>query len=315
MKTTIGRLTVGCVLACCLISNAHAQSETITNDTEAPVLVVTNPVSGTVDEPMIQLEGYSTTALSGLTFDVSNAAEVVTGQQGFVTDQYYDENLGKFTTNYFQCFDVDLTNGLNIITLHATGLAGDVTTSNFTFTVDYSGKTNPPAVRITWPQNGMQVSGSSFTLDGMLADPTASVAAQIVDTNGAISTASGVVERNGRFWLDNLPLNGGTNTLTITVTDAAGNTSVTNLCVVKSTLLVTMNPVTPASRLWEPKVNLTGTISDPSQAVWVNGVKGHNNGNGTWFANNVPTTPGGVASFTIDAYTADEKQPDGSYGN
>ena len=62
--------------------------------------------------------------------------------------------------------------------------------------MDYSGKTNPPAVQITWPQNGMIVSGRSFTLDGMLADPTASVAAQIVDTNGATSMASGVVERD-----------------------------------------------------------------------------------------------------------------------
>jgi hypothetical protein len=275
------------------------QSITLTKDTAAPLLVVTNPVSGTVDEPMIQLQGYATKSLSGLTFDVSNALGVVTGQQGFVTDQCYDTNLWKLTTNYFQCFDVDLTNGPNIITLHATDLAGNVTSSNFTFTVDYSGKTNPPVVQITWPQNGMQVCGSSFTLDGMLADPTASVAAQIVDTNGTTnSVLSGVVERDGRFWLDNLPLSSGTNTLTITVTDAVGNTSVTNLCVVQSTLILTMDPVTPASQLWQATVNLTGTISDSSQAVWVNGVKGHNNGNGTWYANNVPTTPGGVASFS-----------------
>jgi len=49
--------------------------------------------------------------------------------------------------------------------------------------------------------------------------------------------------------------------------------------------------------------------------VWVNGVKGHNNGDGTWYANNVPVTPGGVASFTIIAYSPDETQPDGSHGN
>ncbi len=76
-----------------------------------------------------------------------------------------------------------------------------------------------------------------------------------------------------------------------------------------------MNPVVPDSDLWKSKVNLTGVISDPSQAVWVNGVKGHNNGDGTWYANDVPTSPGGVASFTIIGYEPDEPQPDGSYGN
>ena len=62
-------------------------------------------------------------------------------------------------------------------------------------------------------------------------------------------------------------------------------------------------------------VNLTGTISATDWAVWVNGKKGHNNGNGTWYANDVRTTPGGVASFTATAYSSDEMQPDGTYGN
>jgi hypothetical protein len=62
-------------------------------------------------------------------------------------------------------------------------------------------------------------------------------------------------------------------------------------------------------------VNLTGTISDPTYAVWVNGVKGHNNGNGTWSANNVPVNSGGTASFVATAYAPSDQQPDGSYGN
>jgi hypothetical protein len=103
--------------------------------------------------------------------------------------------------------------------------------------------------------------------------------------------------------------------LTLTATDAVGNISTTNLTVVQSSLVLTMNPVTPDSQLWQPTVNLTGTISDATQAVWVNGVKGHNNGNGTWSASNVPTTAGGTASFTITAYEPTEQQPDGSYGN
>jgi hypothetical protein len=284
-------------------------------DFTPPSLVVTNPTVSTVSVPMIQLQGYCSEALCSISYDLSNAVGVVTNQNAGITDQFYSTNTFEFTTNYFEALDIPLTNGLNKITLHATDEAGNTTTTNINYTLDYSSKTNPPTVQITWPQNGTQVSGSSFTLDGQLVDPTVNVSVQVVSTNGATNTVSGLVERNGKFWVENLPLSGGTNSLTLTATDAVGNTSVTNISVVQSTLVLTMNPVTPDSDLWKPKLNLTGTISDASQAVWVNGVKGHNNGDGTWSASNVPTTSGGTASFTITAYEPTEQQPDGSYGN
>jgi len=49
------------------------QSLKLTRDTAAPALVITNPVGGTVTQPMIQLQGYSPETLSSLFFDVSNA--------------------------------------------------------------------------------------------------------------------------------------------------------------------------------------------------------------------------------------------------
>ncbi|MGA3284638.1 MAG: hypothetical protein ABSD57_09305 [Verrucomicrobiota bacterium] len=67
--------------------------------------------------------------------------------------------------------------------------------------------------------------------------------------------------------------------------------------------------------MWQPTVNLTGTISDATYAVWVNGVKGTNNGNGTWSAANVLVNSGGTASFVATAYAPNEQQPDGSFGN
>jgi len=61
--------------------------------------------------------------------------------------------------NTFQAFDLLLTNGLNTVTLHATDLAGNVMTTNFSFTLDYATATNPVAPR--------QVSGqvSVLTID------------------------------------------------------------------------------------------------------------------------------------------------------
>jgi hypothetical protein len=284
-------------------------------DLTPPQITMTSPTPGVVTLPTIQVQGFSPEKLESVSCDVSNATGLTTNLSAGVTDQCYDTNTWEFTTNYFECLDVPLTNGVNQLIVHATDLAGNVTTTNFSFTLDYSSKTNPPEVQIIWPQNGTQVSGSSFTLDGQLADPTATVSVFLTDTNGNTNTVVGLVERNGRFWVENLPLSGGTNMLALTVIDAVGNTSVTNISVIQSALVLAMDPVSDPSQLWQPTINLTGTIGDTTQAVWVNGVKGHNNGDGTWSANNVPTTTGGVASFTITAYATNEQQPDGSYGN
>ena len=134
-----------------------------------------------------------------------------------------------FTTNSFQAFDVPLTNGANVLTFHATDRNGNVTTTNITYTLNYSGKP-PPAIQVFWPQNGDTVTGTTFTLRGSLNDFTASLTAQIVDASGDTNVIQGVVERNGLFWVENAPLADGLNYITLTVMDAVTNV-VTNLTV------------------------------------------------------------------------------------
>jgi hypothetical protein len=284
-------------------------------DRTPPLLAVTNPTSSTVMQPIMELQGYCPEALTSISYDLTNATGLVTNQQVLVSDQFYDTNTYELTTNAFQAFDIPLTNGLNTITLHATDWAGNSTTTNFNFTLDYSGKTNLPTMQFYWPTNGTQIAGTNFTWRGGVSDFTATVTAQTVDTNGDTNIFNGVVERNGNFWVQNLPLNTGTNSFTLTVTDAAGNVATTNMSVVSSALVVTVNESSSDSQLWQSTINLTGTISDATYAVWVNGVKGHNNGDGTWSANNVPVNKGGTASFVVTAYAPTEQQPDGSYGN
>ena len=41
------------------------------------------------------------------------------------------------------------------------------------------------------------------------------------NTNGDTNTISAIVERDGKFWIENLPLAPGSNELTLTATDAA----------------------------------------------------------------------------------------------
>jgi hypothetical protein len=281
----------------------------------SPSLVITGPTNSVVSVPMIQLTGYSREPLSSISYDLSNAAGTVTNQQVLVLNQYYDTNTWEFTTNTFQAFDCTLTNGVNTFTIHATSLAGCFATLVTNVTLDYSTKTNPPSVQITWPRDGDIISGSTFAVDGYVPDATVSVSGTVSDTSGNTNTVRGLVERNGKFWVERLPLNTGTNSVALSAWDTVGNVTTTNFSVVQGSLTLTLDPVTPASQLWQPYVNVTGRISDPSYAIWINGVKGHNNGDGTWYATNAPVTRGTTASFEVEAFAPNEQQPDGSYGN
>jgi len=265
----------------------------LTLDTVAPVLIITNQTSGTVMVPIVQVQGYSLEALSGLTYDMTNGAGLTVNQPAFVTAQYPDTNAWKLTTNWFQCFDIQLTNGLNVITLHATDLAGNTATTNLSINLDYSSKTNPPAVQLYWPRNGLQISGSSFLLYGHVDDVAAIVNAQVVDMANDTNVASGVVGRDGVFWIQNLPLSTGTNTLTLTAVDSAGNITVTNIALVQSAVTLTIGSVLAG------QTAVSGTISTPGYTVWVNGTNATQLGDGTWNANIVPVTSGnGVVEVT-----------------
>ena len=245
-----------------------------------PLLVITNPTASVVTQPLIQLQGYSPEALASLTYDLTNAAGLVRNRQVLILGQYYDINTMELTTNYFQCFDVPLTNGVNTITLHATDMAGNVTTTNFSYNLDYSSATNPPVVQLFWPQAGTQISGNSFTWRGQVNEPTAQVVAQTVDDNGNTNSVTGQVGRDGCFWISGLPLSSGTNNLSMTVTDAAGNITTTNISVLQSTLVLTITSAGLGQAV-------TGTISDTNlndYTIWVNGTKATNNGDGTWIA-------------------------------
>jgi hypothetical protein len=281
-----------------------------------PQIVITNPTTNVVAQPYLQLQGYSAMPLASVRYDISNAVSSVTNHLGFVTRHTLDTNTLEYTSDYFQCYDILLTNGLNAITLRVTDPAGNMTTTNLSITLNYSTTTNP-TIQITWPQDGMKICGNSFTLRGWTEDATAQVAASITDTNGNTNVVTGMVERDGKLWVENLPLGAGTNLLILAVTNTAGLSSVTNIAVVKSDLVLTMNPVTES--LWHPWVTVTGYISDATQAVWINGVKAtmtpRGDGTADWTASKVPVTEGGVASFDMTAYEPDEQQPDGSYGN
>jgi hypothetical protein len=282
-------------------------------DLTPPTVSITNPASATVMQPMIQVQGFCSETLAACSYDLTNAAGWVINQQVLVLDQFYDTNVWDYTTNNFQAFDVPLTNGPNTFTFHATDLAGNVSTTNFTFTLDYSGKANRPVIQLYWPQHGTRICGTnSYTWRGWVDDFTARVTAALVDTNGATNAFEAAVERDGKIWVENLPAPLGTNLLQLTVTDAAGNVSVTNIAVTASPVTLTLNPsAVSAGRLY---TNVTGSIDSTNYTVWVNGVKAWLNANGTWIASNAPVTPGGTAVFQARAIPNNDNGGNGTGG-
>jgi hypothetical protein len=267
-------------------------STELTLKTGAPLLTVTNPVASTISTPLIQLQGLVNVSLASLTYDLSNTAGTVTGLQGYWQPQFYDTNLGIFTTNSFSCYDIVLTNGLNTITLHATDVSGDSTTRIVSYTLDYSGDHSAPVVSMVWPTNGTMMAGNSFTAQAHVDDATAKLTATISGNN-----VSGLVERDGTVWFNNLALKSGTNSMTITATDAAGNVGTTNLEIIQSAVNLTVTPLT-TNQLDQPTVTVTGTIGDPTETVSVNGVAATLSGN-AWTASGVPVRPDGTAALNV----------------
>jgi hypothetical protein len=259
-------------------TNAVWQWTRVKLDFTPPTLVLTSPTNAVVSVPVLQLTGYSAEAVQSIRYDLSNAAGSFTNQPVLITGQSYSADTWEFTTNFFQAFDVRLTNGENALTVYAMDRAGNVTT--LTTNVWYVPDTNPPTLRLDWPQNGMVVCGSALVVQGWVSDPTAGVTASLNGTN----VFPAAVGRDGVFWVENVPLSAGTNYLSLTATDTAGHATTTNLILFTGDSGLTMDPITPN------QTTVTGKIQATNATVWVNGVQATVNGN-TWTAQNVPLFP------------------------
>jgi hypothetical protein len=169
-----------------------------------PLIVITNPLTSTISQPMIQLQGYSPEPLSSIRFDVSNSVGVLKDQEGYRVEQWIDHDSLEFTTNWFICQDIKLAPGTNIITLRATDRAENMTNIAYTFNLNYADDTNPPVITVAWPSDGTQVSGKTFTCRGIVDDATASMSAILTDASGRTTRLRAPVERDGKFWIEHI---------------------------------------------------------------------------------------------------------------
>lgn len=118
--------------------------------------------------------------------------------------------------------------------------------------------------------------------------------------DGTTNTLNGIVERNGMFWLENVPLNG-TSQISIQATDGSGKkTATTYFSVSSSSLILTINSTPTGDDLWQRSGRVSGTVSAAGASVTVNGVTVTANtevnsaGSYNWSANNVPNNGQGT---------------------
>lgn len=229
-----------------------------------------------------------------------------TNEQGFVNDQHYDSRLGAFTTNYFTCYYIDLASGTNTIVLRCKDFAGNETVKNLIYVLDLSQDKTPPVISIDWPQPEMEISAGPCTIRGKLDDATEQMAGQ-VSANGQTNIVNGQVEWSkftdgaGYFWVEGLPVSIGTNDVTLTATDAAGNSTSTNLMLIGvEAPTITMDPVVPAEKLWQSYIDATGKVSPANNEVWINGVKAAVKPDGTWLAKHVPVVSPNIGTACFD---------------
>ena len=102
---------------------------------------------------------------------------------------------------------------------------------------------------------------------------------------------SGLVGRDGNFWVENVPFNTGTNWLALTLSNSAGGTT-TNFTLIQSSIALSVNPVQAGD------TTVSGTIGTNGYTVWVNGVQAAQN-SGAWTAQIAPLgVSGGLVQVT-----------------
>jgi Putative Ig domain/Glucodextranase, domain B/Bacterial Ig domain len=198
------------------------RTTTPTSDGIAPTITITGPTSAST---------YTTTStstpLSGTASDNVGVTQVT-----WVNDRG-GNGVASGTTNW-SVASVPLMTGTNTITVQARDAAGNVASDVLTVTrstvVVQSEDRTLPIVTITRPTSGATYSviASSITVSGTSWDNVGVTRVSWATAAGESGTAEGTTN-----WSVTIPLRWGTNTITITARDAAGNLGLGTLTVTR----------------------------------------------------------------------------------
>jgi hypothetical protein len=248
--------------------NTKTTFVTVNIDKTPPTLNITSPISGTVvSGSLLPLFGTVSDSLSGVSAVTCNGtAAAVSG-------------------TLFSC-DLSLAVGANSISVQATDVAGNTSSSSLTVTF-----VSGPNVTITSPTSLQLFGANPITITGTIDDPQATVSA-----NGVNGTVSG-----NTFTISGVNLHETKNLLTVMATNAAGGTST-------ATVTVFLDTTPPQVHIDSPRdgavvntsqltvmgnVNdlVSGTVNGDQVSVSVNGITA-NVSNRSFAAQSILLVPG-----------------------
>ena len=253
-------------------------------DTTAPVITIATPTNATT----FSTSG-STVALGGAATDAVGVTQVTwsnsRGGSGTATG-----------TTSWTASNIALQTGSNVITVTARDAAGNSSSDTLTVTRDATA----PSVAITTPttSNTFSTTVSSLPIGGTSSDAVGVTQVTWSSSRGVSGTASGTTA-----WSSNVSLVSGTNVITVTARDAAGNTA-TDILTVTYTPDVTAPTITitsPTSATTfvttSSSLALSGSASDSvgvTLVSWSNsrGGSGNASGTGSWSVSSIPLLSG-----------------------
>jgi len=231
---------------------AAAYSDTITftntstnagNTTRAASLLITNGVPTAPSAPVLTaLPSYSAGTSKTVAWPALSNATGYTIQ--IATDSNFTTSVvSQSVTNPTATF-ARLTNGVTYFyRVLASNSLGSSSYSNVVYSTQ---DTLPPSVAITSPTSGASTTSNTITVTGTSSDALSGISG--VKVNNVAATSS----NNFATWTATVPLAFGTNGITATATDGAGNSATTAATLVTDTTWQTYNP------LYIPDV-ITGT--------------------------------------------------------
>ena len=210
-------------------------------DTTAPVVTITGPTTG----------GTYSTASSTVTLAGTGSDNVGVTAVTWSTDRG-SSGTASGTTNW-TASPVALQSGANVVTVTARDAAGNL--GRATLTVTYTAPdTSAPTISILGPTSASSYNTTSsvVTLGGTSSDNMGVTAVTWANNRGGNGFSSGTTN----WSVPSVQLQGGSNVITMTAQDAAGN---------KGTAVLTVNYTVPDSTM--PVVTITGPTSADTYAT------------------------------------------------
>ncbi|MEJ0038427.1 MAG: DUF4082 domain-containing protein [Gammaproteobacteria bacterium] len=260
-------------------------------DTTNPLITITTPVNAATFST-----SSATLALGGTSSDNVGVTQVTW------TNSVGGSGTATGTANW-SAASIALTSGLNTITVTARDAAGNLATDILAVTYTPAADTTKPSVTITSPTSNSTTTttATTLTVGGTASDNVAVTQVTWSSTAGVSGTATGTTS----WTATSIPMVSGSQTITVTARDAAGNTQTDTLVVTASisadntnpTVTITSPTSSTTTTVTANTVNIGGTASD-NRAVksvsWSNSRGGSGTATGTtsWTASGVALQPG-----------------------